>query len=210
MTTSRLPDKWVNTRNQVAICSSFASVWQGSCSNFSRPIASARRRNPMQSQITLNNQLKISLISKWYQFQFPTQSYFFRIFHDTLFPRFINVTYDKKTFAKFLWMSLLLKLWSLESKVAQGLAHTSSSLAVKWHCPRIGLVKFKTLFLEKDMFTNKDDLGAVYLHQSFHLSFRSNFESLTLIRMFGNVRIKEQSRAITSVHSCITLTKQIP
>ena len=40
----------------------------------------------MQSQITLNNQLKISLISKWYQFQFPTQSYFFRIFHDTLFP----------------------------------------------------------------------------------------------------------------------------
>lgn len=131
------------------------------------------------------------------------------------FPRHIissihKVTYDKKTFAKFLWMSLLLKLWSLESKVAQGLAHTSSSLAVKWHCPRIGLVKFKTLFLEKDMFTNKDDLGAVYLHQSFHLSFRSNFESLTLIRMFGNVRIKEQSRAITSVHSCMTLTKQIP
>lgn len=159
MTTSRLPHKWVNTRNQVAICSSFASVWQGSCSKFSRPIASARRRNPMQSQITLNNQLKISLISKWYQFQFPTQSYFFRIFHDTLFPRSINVTYDKKTFAKFLWMSLLLKLWSLESKVAQGLAHTSSSLAVKWHCPRIELVKFKRCFLKKICLRIKMTLG---------------------------------------------------
>ena len=62
VSTCKLPEAWENVSDQVTFGFSFASDWLRGWREFSRPITERRKAKPMQSRITFDTQLKITLI----------------------------------------------------------------------------------------------------------------------------------------------------